>query len=133
MAQTDLIYPIDTLHGKITKKGDIVFRRKRTLDENGNLIALCRQDAYVIQHPRNWKKNPPKGAEKANMDNWRIACQQAKTQLQDDSLRASWQQRFLAQLKQGEPNAPIDPTTGKPKIYTRLICFVRAAIFRTLK
>ena len=64
MAKSNLIYPIDTLRGKITKKSKTVFRRKGAYDENGNLIAQCAQESYVIENPRDWKKNPPRGAEK---------------------------------------------------------------------
>ena len=132
MAKSNLIYPIDTLRGKITKKSKTVFRRKGAYDENGNLIAQCAQESYVIENPRDWKKNPPKGAEKQRLDNWTAACQRAKAELRDEVLAAQWRQRFEAQLKHGEAEAPIDPATHKPKVYTRFDCFVRAAIFRSL-
>ena len=132
MAQSDLIYPLDSLHGKISKKSKTVFRRKAVYDENGNVIAQYAQESYVVEHPRDWKKNPPKGAEKQRLDNWTTACQRAKAELRDEALAARWRQRFEAQLKHGEADAPMDPKTHKPKIYSRFDCFVRAAIFRSL-
>ena len=132
MAQSDLIYPLDSLHGKISKKSKTVFRRKAVYDENGNVIAQYAQESYVVEHPRDWKKNPPKGAEKQRLDNWTTACQRAKDELRDEALAAQWRQRFEAQLKHGEADAPMDPKTHKPKIYSRFDCFVRAAIFRSL-
>lgn len=133
MAQSNLIFPVESLHGKITKKSKTVFRRKRAYDENGNVIAQYAQESYVVENPRDWKKNPPKGAEKQRIDNWTTACQRAKVELADETLRATWQQRWEAQLKHPEADAPIDPQTRKPKVYIRLDCFVRAAIFRTLQ
>ena len=132
MAKSNLIFPVDTLRGKITKKSKTVFRRKSTYDENGNVIAQCAQESYVVENPRDWKKNPPTGAEKRRLDNWTVACQRAKIELRDETLAAIWKQRFQAQLKNPEPGTPIDPRTHKPKVYIRLDCFVRAAIFRSL-
>ena len=132
MAQSNLIFPVESLHGKITKKSKTIFRRKAIYDENGNIVAQYAQESYVVEHPRDWKKNPPKGAEKQRLDNWTAACQRAKVELRDEVLAAQWRKRFEAQLKQGEAEAPIDPATRKPKIYQRFDCFVRAAIFRSL-
>ena len=124
MAKSNLIFPVDTLRGKITKKSKTVFRRKSTYDENGNIIGQCAQESYVIENPR---------AEKRRLDNWTVACQRAKIELRDEALAAAWKQRFQAQLKTPEADAPVDPRTRKPKTYIRLDCFVRAAIFRSLQ
>ena len=132
MAQSNLIYPLESLHGKISKKSKTVFRRKAVYDENGNVIAQYAQESYGVENPRDWKKTPPNGAEKQRMANWTTACQRAKMELRDEVLAAKWRQRFEAQLQHGEADAPLDPVTHKPKVYTRLDCFVRAAIFRSL-
>ena len=132
MAQTNLIFPVESIHGKITKKSKTVFRRKAVYDESGNVIAQYAQESYVVENPRDYKKNPPKGAEKLRHDNWTAACQRANTELQNEELTAAWKQRFQAQLKQPEANAPIDPKTRQPKVYTRFDCYVRATIFREL-
>ena len=132
MAQSNLIFPVESLHGKITKKSKTIFRRKSVYDANGNVIAQYAQESYVVENPRDFKKNPPKGAEKLRHDNWTAACQRAKAELKDENLAAAWRQRFQAQLKHGEEGAPVDPKTHKTKIYTRFDCYVRAAIFREL-
>lgn len=132
MAQSNLIFPVESLHGKITKKSKTIFRRKSAYDAEGNVIAQYAQESYVVEHPRDWKKNPPKGAEKQRLDNWTLACQQAKLELKDEAKAAAWRKRFEAQLKCAEADAPVDPATRKPKVYTRFDCFVRAAIFRAL-
>ena len=79
------------------------------------------------------KKNPPKGAEKQRIDNWTAACQQVQEIKKNPELLAQWKQRFEAQLTHGEPDAPTNPRTHSPKIYFRLDCFIRAAIFRKLQ
>lgn len=132
MSKVTFIAPVDSMRGKLNKNGKAVFRRKRVYDSQGNVIGELAQESYVVEFPRDWKKNPPKGAEKDNIDNWRIACQRTKAELADDTLRAAWQQRWEAQLAQPEQDAPIDPRTNRPKIYIRLACFVRAVIYRSL-
>ena len=132
MATTVLIAPVETIKGKLSKQDKTILRRKRVFDAEGRVIGQLAQEAYVVHNPRDWKKNPPKGAEKQRLDNWTAACQRAKAELRDEVLAAQWRQRFEAQLKHGEAEAPIDPATRKPKIYKRFDCFVRAAIFRSL-
>jgi hypothetical protein len=132
MAQTTLIAPVDTIRGKLYKRDRTILRRKVARDPQGRVIAELAQEAYVISNPRDWEKNPATGAEKANMDNWKAACQRAKAEMQDDALRAAWQQRWEAQLRRPDADAPIDPKTKRPKIYIRFDCYVRAVIFREL-
>ena len=132
MAEVTFIAPVAKIEGKLNQKDKTVFRKKVARDDQGRVIAEMKQEVYVVQHPRDWKKNPPTGAEKRRLDNWTIACQRAKIELRDETLAAIWKQRFQAQLKNPEPGTPIDPRTHKPKVYIRLDCFVRAAIFRSL-
>ena len=44
-----------------------------------------------------------------------------------------WQDRFKAQLKKPEPDAPIDPDTGRHKTYFRLDAFIRTCLLREMK
>ena len=131
MAQSNLIYPLESLHGKISKKSKTVFRRKAVYDENGNIIAQYAQESYVIEHPRDWKKKPAKGAEKARQERWAEACARTKAILDDPQQRAQWEERWRAQLKKGEQDAPIDPRTNKPKIYIKFDCYVRAKMWES--
>ena len=132
MAKITFIDPVETIKGKLQNRDKTIFRRKRVFDANGHVIGQLAQEAYVVKNPRDWKKNPPKGAEKQRIDNWANACKQVQKIKKDPELLAQWKQRFEAQLTHGEADAPIDPRTHNPKIYFRLDCFIRAAIFRAL-
>ncbi len=133
MAEITFIAPVETIKGKLQNRDKTIFRRKRVFDTEGRVIGQLSQEAYVVHNPRDWKKNPPKGAEKQRMDNWTAACQQTREIRKNPELLAQWKQRFEAQLSRGEGDAPIDPRTHNPKIYLRLDCFIRAAIFRELQ
>ena len=133
MATTVLIAPVETIKGKLSKQDKTILRRKRVFDAEGRVIGQLAQEAYVVHNPRDWKKKPPKGAEKQRIDNWAKACQQTREIQKDPKQLAQWKQRWEAQLKHGEADAPIDQQTGKPKIYIRFDCYIRAAIFRSLK
>ena len=67
MATPTYIAPIKGFTGKLNKKDKIVFRQKHTRDANGAIIAEMKPEAYVVQHPRDWKKKPAQGAEKAKL------------------------------------------------------------------
>lgn len=133
MAEITFIAPVETIKGKLHNRDKTIFRRKRVFDANGHVIGQLAQEAYIVKNPRDWKRNPPKGAEKQRIDNWAKACQQASVIRKDPEQFAQWQQRWQAQLQHPEADAPIDKKTGKPKIYIRLDGFLRAAIFRELQ
>ena len=133
MAEITFIAPVETIKGKLQNRDKTIFRRKRVFDANGHVIGQLAQEAYVVKNPRDWKKNPPKGAEKQRIDNWAAACQQAAEIRKNPEQLEQWKQRWAAQLQHPEPNAPLDKKTGKPKIYIRLDGFIRAIIFRELQ
>ena len=70
MAEVTFIAPVAKIEGKLNKKDKTVFRQKVTRDEQGRIIAEMKQEVYVVQHPRDWKKKPAKGAEKKKQDRW---------------------------------------------------------------
>ena len=43
-----------------------------------------------------------------------------------------WQSRFKAQLQKPEPEAPIDPDTGRHKTYYRFDAFIRTCLLREM-
>ena len=133
MAEITFIVPVETIKGKLQNRDKTIFRRKRVFDANGHVIGQLSQEAYIVKNPRDWKKNPPKGAEKQRIDNWSAACQQAAKIRKNPEQLEQWKQRWAAQLQHPEPNAPLDKKTGKPKIYIRLDGFMRAIIFRELQ
>ena len=132
MAEYKTIAPVEGITGKLNKKDKTVFRQKFARDSNGAVIRPMKKEVYVIQNPRDWKKNPAKGAEKEKQDRWAEACAKTKAILDDPEQRALWQQRWQAQLKKAEPDAPMDPHTGKRKIYIKFDCYVRSKIWREL-
>ena len=132
MANYQTIAPLEGITGKLNKKGKTVFRQKFARDSNGAVIRPMRKEVYVIQNPRDWKKKPAKGAEKQKQDRWAEASAKTKAILHDLEQRALWQQRWQAQLKKAEPDAPIDPRTDKRKIYIKFDCYVRSKIWREL-
>ncbi|MBR1808047.1 MAG: hypothetical protein IJ776_01500 [Paludibacteraceae bacterium] len=135
---------IKEVHGAVAK-GGIVNRRKTYRDENGRAIHEAAPESYKILHPRDWKKNPPQGEELKKLERFREACR-----LTAEILRAgspdcnpepeqiaalnNYKQRFKAQLgKKADPEAPLNPKTGKRKQYYRLDNFIRALILVQLK
>lgn len=77
MAEVILSHPFDEIHGALSKTDDIINRQKKYRDDRGRIIMEGKQEAYVMKHPRDFKKNPPKGAELANQTGWLEACRRA--------------------------------------------------------
>ena len=128
MANYQTIAPVEGITGKLNKKDKTVFRQKFAYDSNGRVICPMKKEVYVVRNPRDWKKNPAKGAEKEKLDRWAEAC----AILDDPALRSLWEQQWQAQLKKAEPDAPMDPRTKKRKIYIKFDCYVRSKVWRGL-
>ncbi len=133
MAELILEPTFESLHGKLSKNSDIIYRRKAAYNRSGNAMYRCVQEAYVISRPRDYKKNPPKGAELAMLQRFTEACRLTKEQLSDPETQALWQQRFEAQQRTPDADAPRDPRTGKRKKYGTLWNYTRATILRQLQ
>ena len=158
MAKAQLSHPFDEIHGALGKNEKIINRRKKFRDDKGRVIAEGSQEAYVVKHPRNWKKNPAKGKELEHQLRFKAACAETKrilmaakylkaqaTQstnpalpsdytptLEDLATLQYWQDRFKAQLQKPEPEAPIDPDTGRHKTYFRFDAFIRTCLLREM-
>ena len=132
MANYKTIAPVEGITGKLNKKDKTVFRQKFAHDSNGRVICPMKKEVYVVRNPRDWNKNPAKGAEKEKQDRWAEACAQTKAILDDPALRSLWEQQWQAQLKKAEADAPIDPRTKKQKIYIKFDCYGRAKVWRGL-
>ena len=132
MANYKTIAPVEGITGKLNKKDKTIFRQKIARDSDGRVICPMQKEVYVVQHPRDWKKKPAKGAEKLKQDRWAEASAKTKQILDDPEQRALWQQRWQAQLKKAEPDAPVDRRTGKRKIYIKFDCYVRSKMWRGL-
>lgn len=134
MSQVKLESPVAELRGKYSKDGTI-FRQKKYRSKTGAVLHTCVQEAYVVDFPRDFKKNPPKGAELANMKRFgeahrrslallkagkltsdelaalpveeREAAEQLRAQL------AAYQTRFEKQFKgEPDPQAPLLPKSS---------------------
>ena len=132
MANYKTIAPVEGIKGKLNKKDKTVFRQKIARDSDGRVICPMQKEVYVVQHPRDWKKKPAKGAEKLKQDRWAEASAKTKQILDDPEQRALWQRHWQAQLKKAEPDAPVDRRTGKRKIYIKFDCYVRSKMWRGL-
>ena len=119
-------------------------QRKALRDSKGNIKGVGVKEAYTIVNPRDWTKNPATGKELEHQLLFRQASAETKRILlaaQPDATPTAeelatlryWESRFNAQMKKGEPEAPIDPETKKHKIYIRLDAFIRTCLLRQLK
>lgn len=64
MSQVKLIAPVESLQGKMSRKGETIFRCKHYRDANGKIIAQGAQETYIIANPRNCRKNSLQRTEK---------------------------------------------------------------------
>ena len=134
MSRVKLSDPVASLQGKISQKGETIFRCKQYRDERGNVIATGPQEAYVVANPRDRKKNPPTPAEQRHIDLFAEASRRTTIEIaSDSSRRAYWEQRFQAQLMHPEHINPDDPTSPRRKTYHQLNTFVRTTIYNELK
>lgn len=134
MSKVTLIDPVESMQGKISGKGETIFRCKQFCDADGRIIAQGAQEAYVIANPRDRKKNPPTEAEQRNIDLFAEASRRTTVEIAPDSpRRAYWQQRFQAQLTKPEHTDPADPSSPLRKTYRQLNTFVRTTIYNELK
>ena len=83
MAEVTFIAPVAKIEGKLNQKDKTVFRKKVARDDQGRVIAEMKQEVYVVQHPRDWKKKPAEGAEKLKLERWSEACAKTKAILHD--------------------------------------------------
>lgn len=90
MAKVTWQDPVASIKGKLGEKSPIIFRQKTIRDESGHILKVLPQEAFIVEHPRNWDKHPASDAEKQRINRWRKACQQAKAILADEEQKALW-------------------------------------------
>jgi hypothetical protein len=161
MATTILEHPVREIHGALERKG-IINRMKKYRSEDGRIIHEGVQESYAVRNPRDYKKNPPQGAELAHLNMFRQACWLTKEILDADkpeetptvsilpqrpnfltkeeaqALLADYRKRYQAQLPstrgtRPDPQAPIDKNTHAPKRFFRLDNFIRSMVYQSLK
>lgn len=129
MAQVKLNVACNQARGKLNKRDKTIFRQKKYRADSGKVINYGAQEAYEVRNPRDYEKNPPKGAELANINSFakasrlttlliqagkftdeELAAMSDQLREQTEELRrqlATFKARFKAQLVTPDPQAPI--------------------------
>ena len=156
MAIVNLNAAFKNVSGKLNKRDNTILRQKKYRADNGAVLSYGSQEAYEIINPRDYKKNPPKGAELRNIRSFAEASRLTTQIIQagklseeelatlPDDLRAQTEElrqqlaqfkaRFVAQLKRPDPQAPIlqktDPqyNPNSEKIQRRQYCTLNTFI-----
>ena len=124
----------ENMRGRLSKKSPTVIRQKKYRADNGAVISEGAQEAYDVVNPRDYKKNPPKGAELKSIHSFAEASRLTTLILRagkytDEELAAlpadertqvlehraqfdRFKARFQAQLKTPDPQAPVLPNTN---------------------
>ncbi len=131
-------------------------RKKKYRAPNGKVLKEGVQESYKLVNPRDYEKNPPKGAELANIQLFSESkCQASEIinsgKVSDEELAAmtseerqktlelraeleNFKNRFYAQFKRPDPEAPYEkkPEPGSMKLrqkqYSKLDNFIQAII-----
>jgi len=129
MAKVELNAAIDRAHGKPKKRDNTVRRQKKYRADSGKVIDYGAQESYTVLNPRDYKLNPPKGAELRNITSFadasrlttliirsgkftdeEIAAMPDDLRAQTEDFRrqlARFKTRFNAQLRKPDPQAPV--------------------------
>jgi hypothetical protein len=129
MAKIKLNSAFKQVRGKLNKRDNTVLRQKKYRSESGKVINYGAQEAFEVRNPRDYEKNPPKGAELENITSFGQASRMTTLLIQSgkytdeeiaampDDLRAQtlelrqqlaqFKARFNAQLVTPDPQAPI--------------------------
>ena len=159
MSQISLMPPFEGISGKFGK--NVIIRQKKFRAPNGKVLFKGAKESYPLTNPRDYSKNPPQGAELANInlfgDISRLAAQiinsasytpdelAAMTEEEYNDVMnlqaqlADFQQRYVAQYKRPDPEAPFDNTPNpnstvkRRKTYKTLRTFIQAILRERLK
>ena len=129
MAKVELHPAFINARGKMNKRDNTVLRQKKYRAESGKVIGHGAQESYEVLNPRDYKKNPPKGAELRNIQTFadasrvttliiqagkfteeELAAMPNELRAQTEDLRrqlAAFKARFNAQLVTPDPQAPV--------------------------
>ena len=149
------------MNGEFEKGSGIIMRKKKYRAPNGAVLKEGVQESYKIVNPRDYKKNPPKGAELANLNLFGLTKQLSSEIINSEKysdeelavmtpeqrahvaeLRAQlmdFRARFYAQFKRPDHEAPFEkkPAPNSMKLqrkqYSKLDNFIQAIIRERLK
>ena len=161
MTQIKFYAPVKEMNGEFEKGSGIIMRKKKYRAPNGAVLREGVQESYKLVNPRDYEKNPPKGAELANIqlfsNSKRLASEIINSgKLTDEELAAmtpeecqktlelraeleNFKNRFYAQFKRPDPEAPYEkkPRPGSMKLlqkqYAKLDNFIQAIIRERLQ
>ena len=161
MTQIKFYAPVKEMNGEFEKGSGIIMRKKKYRAPNGAVLREGVQESYKLVNPRDYEKNPPKGAELANIqlfsNSKRLASEIINSgKLTDEELAAmtpeerqktlelraeleNFRNRFYAQFKRPDPEAPYEkkPRPGSMKLlqkqYAKLDNFIQAIIRERLQ
>lgn len=161
MTQIKFYAPVKEMNGEFEKGSGIIMRKKKYRAPNGKVLKEGVQESYKLVNPRDYEKNPPKGAELANIQLFSESKRQASEiinsgKVTDEELAAmtpdnrqktlelraeleNFKMRFYAQFKRPDPEAPYEkkPEPGSMKLrqkqYSKLDNFIQAIIRQKLE
>ena len=67
MTKIKFYAPVKEMNGEFEKGSGIIMRKKKYRAPNGAVLKEGVQESYKIVNPRDYEKNPPQGAELANI------------------------------------------------------------------
>lgn len=162
MARVRYQSPISHISGALEKFG-VVTRFKQFRNDKGTIVHQGKSEAYSIKRPRDYKKNPPTGAELAHLQLFgeaahrttallKIVQQCNATLISPDDVAAvqelithypehaqnlqtyfDYKTRYLKQLQRTADPEAPADRTGERRRYYRLDNFIRAMIYKNLK
>ena len=102
MARVKLEHPIAEVHGVFTRDG-LINRQKKYYDSRGRVLCEGKQEMYAIRNPRDFKKNPPKGAELEHHNRWKEACHRTSQILQAAQVGGPTESQLFARQLNNTP------------------------------
>lgn len=161
MTKIKFYAPVREMNGEFEKNSGIIMRKKKYRAPNGAVLREGVQESYKIVNPRDYEKNPPKGAELANINIFaetkhlsseiinsakytddELAVMTPEERAHIAELRqqlVDFTKRFYAQFKRPDPEAPFEkkPQPGSTKLrrkqYVKLDNFIQAIIRENLR
>ena len=161
MSQIEFFDPIKSMSGKYAKDSKTIMRKKTYRAPTGKVLKEGVQESYEIVHPRDYTKNPPKGAELANINMFAEAKRISSSIINsakytDEELAAmtlaertqilelrqqleDFRKRFYAQFKQPDSEAPYEkkpqanPSKLQRKQYAKLDNFIQEILRERMK
>jgi len=119
--------PVDEITGAVGTRKDCVCRRKHyKIDDQGHTVE-GKKELYKVCNPRDYKKDPQVGAEKASSEAFSQARQlRIKVQTEMPELLEKWRAAFLHQLKTPDADSPM--VHGRRKMYVKLDNYMETKI-----